>query len=43
VKCCIIHGAAGAIGSAVARAFVREGAQVFLDGRTLEMVDTLAD
>ena len=30
-----IYGAAGHIGSAVARAFAREGAQVFLTGRTL--------
>lgn len=42
-KRCIIHGAAGAIGSAVARAFVREGARVFLAGRTLEKLDTLAE
>jgi NAD(P)-dependent dehydrogenase (short-subunit alcohol dehydrogenase family) len=31
----IIYGGGGAIGGAVARAFAREGAQVFLAGRTL--------
>lgn len=41
-KRCIIHGAAGAIGSAVARAFAREGAQLFLAGRTLEKLEVLA-
>jgi 3-oxoacyl-[acyl-carrier protein] reductase len=33
-KIAVIHGAGGAIGSAVARAFAREGAKVFLAGRT---------
>jgi NAD(P)-dependent dehydrogenase (short-subunit alcohol dehydrogenase family) len=42
-KSAIIHGAAGAIGSAVARAFAREGARVFLAGRTLAKVQALAD
>jgi NAD(P)-dependent dehydrogenase (short-subunit alcohol dehydrogenase family) len=32
-KNAVIYGAAGAIGSAVARAFSREGAKVFLTGR----------
>ena len=41
-KRCIIHGAAGAIGSAVARAFAREGAQLFLAGRTQGKLDALA-
>ncbi|WP_028101354.1 SDR family NAD(P)-dependent oxidoreductase [Pseudoduganella violaceinigra] len=41
-KRCIIHGAAGAIGSAAARAFAREGAQLFLAGRTQEKLDVLA-
>lgn len=41
-KRCIIHGAAGAIGSAVASTFAREGAQLFLAGRTLEKFDALA-
>jgi NAD(P)-dependent dehydrogenase (short-subunit alcohol dehydrogenase family) len=33
-KTAIVHGGAGAIGSAVARAYAREGAQVHLTGRT---------
>jgi 3-oxoacyl-[acyl-carrier protein] reductase len=41
-KRCIIYGAAGAIGSAVARTFAREGAQLFLAGRTKEKLDALA-
>jgi 3-oxoacyl-[acyl-carrier protein] reductase len=41
-KVAVIYGAAGAIGSAVARAFAREGARVFLAGRTLEKVVALA-
>ena len=38
----IIYGAGGFIGSAVARAFAREGARVFLAGRTLTDLDVLA-
>ena len=41
-KNAVIYGAAGAIGSAVSRAFAREGAQVFLAGRTPERVKALA-
>jgi 3-oxoacyl-[acyl-carrier protein] reductase len=41
-KNAIIYGAAGSIGSAVARAFAREGARVFLTGRTLADLDKLA-
>jgi NAD(P)-dependent dehydrogenase (short-subunit alcohol dehydrogenase family) len=41
-KNAVIYGAAGAMGSAVARAFAREGAQVFLGGRTFANVETLA-
>ena len=41
-KIAIIYGAGGAIGSAVARAFAREGARVFLTGRTLALVDAVA-
>jgi 3-oxoacyl-[acyl-carrier protein] reductase len=41
-KRAVIYGAAGAIGSAVARAFAHEGAQVFLAGRTFEKVKALA-
>jgi NAD(P)-dependent dehydrogenase (short-subunit alcohol dehydrogenase family) len=33
-KTAVVHGGGGAIGSAVARAFAREGASVFLTGRT---------
>ncbi|MEV6298226.1 SDR family oxidoreductase [Actinoplanes sp. NPDC051861] len=38
----IVYGAAGAIGSAVARAFGREGAHVFLTGRRLDALDAVA-
>ncbi|HYJ42619.1 MAG TPA: SDR family oxidoreductase [Steroidobacteraceae bacterium] len=41
-KVAVIYGAAGAMGSAVARAFAREGAHVELAGRTLEKVQALA-
>ena len=41
-KVAVIYGAAGAIGSAVSRAFAREGAHVELAGRTLEKVQALA-
>jgi len=41
-KVAVIYGAAGAIGGAVSRAFAREGAQLFLAGRTLERVAALA-
>ena len=37
----IIHGGAGAIGSAVARVFAREGASLFLSGRTSGKLDAL--
>ena len=38
----IVYGAGGAIGGAVARAFAREGAKVFLAGRTLDPVEAVA-
>lgn len=38
----IIHGAGGAIGGAVARAFARQGARVFLAGRTLGKLEEVA-
>jgi NAD(P)-dependent dehydrogenase (short-subunit alcohol dehydrogenase family) len=38
----IIYGAGGAIGSAVARAYAREGADVHLAGRTEASLDTVA-
>jgi NAD(P)-dependent dehydrogenase (short-subunit alcohol dehydrogenase family) len=41
-KNAIIYGAAGATGGAVARAFARDGARVFLTGRDLGAVDALA-
>lgn len=41
-KVAVIYGAGGPIGGAVARAFAREGARVFLAGRTGEKVDKLS-
>lgn len=41
-KNAIVYGAAGPIGSAVARAFAREGARVFLAGRTVATLDQVA-
>jgi 3-oxoacyl-[acyl-carrier protein] reductase len=38
-KTAVIYGGGGAIGGAVARAFAREGATVFLAGRTLDKLD----
>ncbi len=42
-KNAIIYGAAGAMGSAVTRAYAQEGARLFLAGRTLSTLDQLAD
>jgi NAD(P)-dependent dehydrogenase (short-subunit alcohol dehydrogenase family) len=42
-KTAVIYAAGGAIGGAVARAFAREGATVFLTGRSLAKVDAVAD
>jgi 3-oxoacyl-[acyl-carrier protein] reductase len=42
-KNAVIYGAGGAIGGAAARAFAREGATVFLAGRTREKLDAVAD
>ena len=42
-KVAVIYGAGGPIGGAVARAFAREGARVFLAGRTQAKLDTVAD
>ncbi len=42
-KNAVIYGAGGAIGGAVARAFAREGATVFLTGRDLKGVESVAD
>jgi 3-oxoacyl-[acyl-carrier protein] reductase len=41
-KTAIVYGAAGAIGSAVARAYARAGAEVHLVGRTEQSLDTVA-
>ncbi len=41
-KNAVIYGGGGAIGGAVARAFAREGAKVFLAGRTLVKLDAVA-
>jgi NAD(P)-dependent dehydrogenase (short-subunit alcohol dehydrogenase family) len=42
-KTAVIYGAGGAIGAAVARAFAREGARLFLTGRNLARVDAVAE
>src|SRR5262245_25386500 len=41
-KVAVIYGAGGAIGGAVARAFVREGAKLFLTGHRRAPVEALA-
>jgi NAD(P)-dependent dehydrogenase (short-subunit alcohol dehydrogenase family) len=41
-KNAVIYGGAGSVGGAVARAFAREGARVFLAGRTLSTLDKVA-
>jgi 3-oxoacyl-[acyl-carrier protein] reductase len=41
-KVAIIHGGSGAVGSAVARAYAREGAVVYLTGRTLATLEDTA-
>jgi len=42
-KNAVIYGGGGSIGGAVARAFAREGARVFLAGRTLATLETVAE
>ena len=42
-KTAVIYGGGGSIGGAVARAFAREGAGVFLAGRTLERLEAVAN
>jgi 3-oxoacyl-[acyl-carrier protein] reductase len=42
-KNAVIYGGGGAIGGAVARVFAREGARVFLAGRTQAKLDTVAE
>jgi 3-oxoacyl-[acyl-carrier protein] reductase len=41
-KNAVIYGGGGTIGGAVAHAFAREGAKVFLAGRTLEKLEAVA-
>jgi 3-oxoacyl-[acyl-carrier protein] reductase len=42
-KNAVVYGAGGSIGRAVASAFAREGARVFLAGRTLSRLDEVAE
>lgn len=42
-KVAVIYGAGGAIGSVAAKAFAHEGARVFLTGRNLGNVQSLAN
>ncbi|MFF0865706.1 SDR family NAD(P)-dependent oxidoreductase [Nonomuraea sp. NPDC003560] len=42
-KVAVVYGGGGSIGGAVARAFAREGARVFLAGRTRASLDKVAD
>ncbi len=42
-KKAVVYGAAGSIGSHVARAFARDGARVFLAGRTLATLEAVAE
>jgi len=41
-KTAIIYGGGGAVGGAVARAFAREGAHIFLAGRTAGKLEAVA-
>jgi NADP-dependent 3-hydroxy acid dehydrogenase YdfG len=41
-KLAVIYGAGGDVGGAVARAFAREGAKLFLTGRNLRKVEAVA-
>ncbi len=42
-KNAVIYGGGGSVGGAVARAFAREGARVFLAGRTLATLEEVAE
>ncbi len=42
-KNAVIYGGGGGIGAAVAHAFAREGARVFLAGRTIETLESVAE
>jgi 3-oxoacyl-[acyl-carrier protein] reductase len=41
-KTAVVYGAAGSVGSAVARSFAREGASVVLAGRTQAALEVVA-
>jgi len=41
-KNAVVYGAGGAVGAAVARAFARDGARVFLTGRDPGALDAVA-
>jgi NAD(P)-dependent dehydrogenase (short-subunit alcohol dehydrogenase family) len=41
-KVAVIYGAGGAVGGAIARTFAREGATLFLTGRSLEPIEVVA-
>ena len=42
-KNAVVYGAGGSVGDAVARSFAREGARVFLTGRTRAQLDEVAE
>ena len=42
-KVAVIYGAAGAVGSTAAHAFAREGARVFLTGRSISKLNKVAE
>jgi 3-oxoacyl-[acyl-carrier protein] reductase len=42
-KVAVVYGAAGAVGGTAARTFAREGAHVFVVGRTRETIEQVAD
>lgn len=42
-KNAVIYGAGGSLGGAVARAFAKEGAKVFLAGRTMAPLELVAN
>jgi NAD(P)-dependent dehydrogenase (short-subunit alcohol dehydrogenase family) len=42
-KVAVVYGGAGAMGSAVAQAFAREGARVVIAGRTVSKLDEVAE
>jgi 3-oxoacyl-[acyl-carrier protein] reductase len=42
-KNAVVYGGSGSVGGAVARVFAREGAKVFLAGRTLATLEEVAE